>query len=670
MKQRNRPARQPATHLGAHLGAHLHPRLHLRLHPLAFSLICAGAAPAMAQVLPTGFLPVMGGVTMTQGAGAMNINQPLQRGIVSWQSFSIGAGGTVNIAQPSTRAVLLNRVVGDGMSIQASRIDGTLKTSLIGNPNLPGGSVFLVNPSGIVFGRGSSVSVGGLVASTLDIANDNFMPAGSQNKGFDKSEQLVFVGPSGSMAQVRVESGASIAATSPNGTVALLGGVVRNEGDISVARGSVGLMSASKVTLNLDFDGDGLTTFKIPADGQTTFKLAELQATDKSATAQLSNSGSVTADGGRVVLMAAAADVDARQLVVSQTGVIRARSLSTRNGEIVLDTGRSAQDTSEMLLGGTLDASASAAGVAGGSITARGDYIRMAGLNADASGASGGRVSVAGIAAVSMAPDAAISANGANGANGAGGTVDIDAGRTHISGTISARGAGSGAGGAIGTSGGVLEVTDSARIDAAGGAAGANGQWTASARSDLNVDNAAPAYDAAGYGTAGDTHVSASALGDALGRATDVRLRTGSLEGEMPDVVFQDNVAVVKSEGRDARLTVDSLRDVRMNNGSSITSQAGALHVDFDANAGNGELGGSIQLNGATIATNGGNIRFYGQGNADTGYAAGGVASVDGSPYSAQAAITVSDSTLSTCAAASGARRAAVRAPSFCAARA
>jgi hypothetical protein len=516
--------------------------------------------------------------------------------------------------------------------------------------------VFLVNPSGIVFGRGSSVSVGGLVASTLDIANDNFMPAGSQNKGFDKSEQLVFVGPSGSMAQVRVESGASIAATSPNGTVALLGGVVRNEGDISVARGSVGLVSASKVTLNLDFDGDGLTTFKIPADGQTTFKLAELQATDKSATAQLSNSGSVTADGGRVVLMAAAADVDARQLVVSQTGVIRARSLSTRNGEIVLDTGRSAQNTSEMLLGGTLDASASAAGVAGGSITARGDYIRMAGLNADASGASGGRVSVAGVAAVSMAPDAAISANanGANGANGAGGTVDIDAGRTHISGTISARGAGSGAGGAIGTSGGVLEVTDSAHIDAAGGAAGANGQWTASARSDLNVDNAAPAYDAAGYGTAGDTHVSASALGDALGRATDVRLRTASLEGETPDVVFQDNVAVVKSEGRDARLSVDSLRDVRMNNGSSITSQAGALHVDFDANAGNGELGGSIQLNGATIASNGGNIRFYGQGNADTGYAAGGVASVDGSPYSAQAAVTVSDSTLSTCAAASG----------------
>jgi len=623
----------------------------LQLRPIALSLICAGAAPAMAQVLPGGFMPVAGGVTMTQGGGVMNINQPFQRGIVNWQTFSIGAGGTVNIAQPSTRAVLLNRVVGDGNSILASRIDGTLRTSLASNPNLPGGSVFLVNPSGIVFGRGASVNVGGLVASTLDIANDNFMPAGSMDKVFGKNEQLLFVGDAGSVAQVRVEGGATIATTSPNGTVALLGGSVRNEGDINVARGSAGLVSASKVTLNLDFEGDGLTTFKIPADGQTTFKLAELQAVDKTATAQLMNSGSVTADGGRVVLMAAAADVDARQLVVSQTGVVRARSLASRNGEIVLDTGVSPRNSSEMLLGGTLDASGGEAGVAGGSITARGDYIRMAGLNADASGSSGGSVSVKGVAAVTMAPDARISAN-ATGANGAGGAVDIGSPHTHISGEIAARGAGSGAGGTIGTAGDVLEVADGARIDAAGGATGANGQWNASARSELNVDTTVPAYDAAGYGSTVDgTRVSAAALGDALGRATDVRLSTGSVEGETNDVVFQFSAEVVKSQGRDARLTVDSLHDVVMRNASSIRSTAGALHVDFDANAGNSELGGAILIDAASIATNGGNIRFYGQGKADTGYAEGRVVSAEGSDlYSGQAGITLSSSSLSTCA--------------------
>jgi len=628
----------------------------LQLRPLALSLMCAGVAPAMAQVLPSGFMPIAGGVTMTQGIGAMNIVQPLQRGIVNWQTFSIGAGGVVSISQPSTSAVLLNRVVGDGMSIQASRIDGTLRTTLAGNPNLPGGSVFLINPSGIVFGKGASVSVGGLVASTLDIANSNFMPAGSEDKAIGKNEQLLFVGPGGSMAQVRVESGASITTTSPNGTVALLGGVVRNEGEINVARGSVGLVSASKVTLNLDFDGDGLTTFNVPADGQTTFKLADLKGADPTAVAQLANSGKVTADGGRVVLMAAAADVDARQLVVSQTGVIQARSLSTRNGEIVLDAGHSAKATSEMLLGGTIDASGSDAGVAGGSVTARGDYIRLAGGNVNASGSSGGTVSVKGVNAVNMAPDATIAAN-ATGANGAGGKVDIDAGFTHISGGISARGAGTGNGGSVTTSGDLLQVSALANVDAAGGATGANGSWTLLSRGTMNVDSKVAAYDANGYGsgTADGTRVSAAAVGNTLGRATDVNMRTGVATGGTSDVVFQDGVQVVKSEGRDARLTVDSLNGIAMNSGASITSTAGALDLNFDANADANEVGGGIALNNASIATNGGSIRFYGQGNADTGRAVGGVFSNDGGPSSGVAGVTVEGSSLSTCATGSGA---------------
>lgn len=625
----------------------------LRLRPLAISLICAGAAPTMAQVLPTGFTSIAGGVTMTQSGSLMNITQPSMRGIASWQTFSIGTGGTVNIAQPSTRAVLLNRVVGDGVTIQASRIDGTLKTSLIGNPNLPGGSVFLINPSGIVFGNGASVNVGGLVASTLDIANDNFMPAGSENKAFDKSEQLVFAGPANSLAQVRLEQGASITA-GPGGTVALVGGSVRNDGEINVARGSVGLVSASKLTMNLDFDGDGLTTFKVPLDGRTTFKLADLQATDKTTTAQLMNTGNVAADGGRVVLMAAAADVDARQLVVSQTGVIRARSLSSRNGEIVLDGGQSGARSNEMLLGGTIDASGTEAGVAGGSITASADYVRLSGLAADASGSNGGSIQVTGNAAVSMSADSVLRSN-ATGASGQGGTVDLSAGYVHVSGQIQARGAGSGAGGTITTTARQVEVTELAQIDAAGGASGANGKWVVESKGTLNVDNTVPVYDPADYGlNTADTRVSSVAIGNALGRATDVTLRTGSNDGESNDVVFQDSAGIVKTEGRDARLTVDSLRDIQMFSGSSIRSESGALHVDFNANATGGSDGGVIELNNASIATNGGNIRFYGQGDAANGYAVGGIAPTDGGPNVGRAGVSLFDSSLNTCAMASG----------------
>ncbi|MGJ7538022.1 MULTISPECIES: filamentous hemagglutinin N-terminal domain-containing protein [unclassified Variovorax] len=647
MKQRNRIPQQR----------------RLQLRPVALSLLCAGLAPAMAQVLPAvSTLPgaIVGNVTMTRNGNVLNINQPFQRGIVNWQTFSIGAANTVDIAQPSTRAVLLNRVVGDGGTIQASRIDGTLKTSLIGSPNLPGGSVFLINPSGIVFGKGSSVNVGGLVASTLDIANNNFMPAGSENKAFDKSEQLVFVGPSGSIAQVRVEGGASITA-SQGGTVALVGGSVRNDGEINVARGSVGLVSASKLTMNLDFDGDGLTTFKVPLDGQTTFKLADLQATDtigdknSPTTAQLMNTSNITANGGRVVLMAAAADVDARQLVVSQTGVIRALSLSTRNGEIVLDGGQSPARSNEMLLGGTLDVTGTEAGVAGGSITASADYVRLSALTADAGGSKGGQIQITGNSAVSMSPDSVLRAN-ATGANGQGGTVDLSADYTHVSGQLQARGAGSGAGGTITTTARQVEVTELAQIDAAGGASGANGTWIVESKGTLNVDNTVPAYDPSDYAqNTADTRISTTAIGNALGRSTDVTLRTGSNDGESHDVVFQDNASIVKSQGRDARLTVDSLRDIQMSSGSSIRSESGALHVDFNANSAGGTDGGVIELNNASIATNGGNIRFYGQGDPVNGHAVGGIAPTDGGPNIGRAGISLFDSTLNTCAMASGA---------------
>jgi large exoprotein involved in heme utilization and adhesion len=37
------------------------------------------------------------------------------------------------------------------------------------------GRVFLINPSGILFGAGSQVDVGGLVASTLNLSNADFL---------------------------------------------------------------------------------------------------------------------------------------------------------------------------------------------------------------------------------------------------------------------------------------------------------------------------------------------------------------------------------------------------------------------------------------------------------------------------------------------------------------
>src|SRR6185503_5584067 len=82
--------------------------------------------------------------------------------INNFQTFSIGSSATVNFNQLSASSVSLNRVVGNN----PSEIFGRLNAN---------GQVFLVNNNGVLFAPGASVSVGALFASTLSIADRDFL---------------------------------------------------------------------------------------------------------------------------------------------------------------------------------------------------------------------------------------------------------------------------------------------------------------------------------------------------------------------------------------------------------------------------------------------------------------------------------------------------------------
>ena len=133
-------------------------------YPARLSALGLGAlAPVAALANPTGGQVVGGSATIsTPSANSMVINQSSQRAVINWQQFSVGADQYVQFVQPNSSAVVLNRVIGSN----PSNIFGDIKAN---------GQVFLVNPNGILFAPGATLDVAGLVASTLDIGDADFM---------------------------------------------------------------------------------------------------------------------------------------------------------------------------------------------------------------------------------------------------------------------------------------------------------------------------------------------------------------------------------------------------------------------------------------------------------------------------------------------------------------
>lgn len=256
------------------------------LQAIAMSVMLSFGAGVHAA--PVGGVVATGGATIISAPGFTTINQSTQNAAINWQSFNVGATEAVRFVQPNSNSVTLNRVLG----ADPSSILGTLSAN---------GKVFLVNPNGILFGQGASVNVSGLVASTLNLTDADFM-AGSYK----------FAGSSGATL---VNQGAINA---DGGYVALLGANVSNAGVISARLGTVALAAGNAVTL--DLAGDGLLNITV---------------TQGAVNALVQNGGLLRADGGQVLLSAQSAG-SLLQSAVNNTGIIQAQTIESRNGRIML----------------------------------------------------------------------------------------------------------------------------------------------------------------------------------------------------------------------------------------------------------------------------------------------------------------------------------------------
>ena len=306
----------------------------------ASAVLAATLVPAAhAQTAPV--LPHQG--TFAAGAGAIGagangtvtVTQSSERGVIDWRSFSIGAGGTVSI--DNGVGATLNRVTGGDLS----RIDGVLKAT---------GSVYLINPNGIVVGSGGQVLTGGsFVASTRDVANGAFMAGGA-------------ITASGTGPGAVVNQGSIIAR---DGDVVLIGRSVANEGSIEAASGTATLAAADTVLL---------TTVGGPAGIYV--------APDTNA------DGNVT-QSGRIVAAAAslkAAGGDIYTLAGNRSGLIAATGTATIDGQVWLTAPHG-----QVSIAGSVDA-VNRDGT-GGTLVANGKTVNVApAATLSASGTRGGSI--------------------------------------------------------------------------------------------------------------------------------------------------------------------------------------------------------------------------------------------------------------------------------------
>ena len=332
---------------------------------LGTAALVAGASPALAQTapqtLPTGGAFVRGDGEISQtGPGAMVITQSSTRGVIDWSTFSIGKDGQVDINNGA--GATLNRVLGG----QISQIDGRLSAT---------GSVYLMNPAGVIVGTdGSILSGGNLVVSTRPMNPDAFMGGGP-------------LAASGTSYGTILNEGQL---QSQSGSVVMIARSVTNAGTVQASQGRVTLAAADDVLLTTS-DADGKDLFVSVAEGGD----GDVTQTGRIRAAAVS----LHAAGGNIFALAGNRD-----------GLIQATGSETIDGQLWLTAPKG-----EVRVAGALAATQADGG--GGQILINGQTVTLEGTaNVAATGMKDGEVLI-GTSAFGTAADLAAHTTIAEGAS-------------------------------------------------------------------------------------------------------------------------------------------------------------------------------------------------------------------------------------------------------------
>ncbi|HMY40648.1 MAG TPA: filamentous hemagglutinin N-terminal domain-containing protein, partial [Marinagarivorans sp.] len=569
------------------------------------------------------------------------IQQASDRLSIDWKSFDVNGDERVQFIQPNSSSIAFNRILSNKGSLIQGRIDAN-------------GQVVLINPNGLIFTEGASVNAGGLIASALQMNDQDYLNGKFTLNALEGSEGRV------------INSGLLNAAT--GGNISLLGQSVENKGLISAQLGSVSLAAGKEAVLT--FEPNGLVGVRVTE--------AVLQK-DLGVDAAVVNSGDIKAEGGKVLITASTSkDIFSKAVNIGELTAAKSAVVND-DGSFTLDAGADIKNT------GTVDVASHAVA---GEVVLIGDNISHQGrIIADSETTNAGRVELVAknkseikddgvVTAVAQSQgkggdikilgdkvgvfnSAKVDASGANGGGQvllggdrtgenpliknaqflfvgdkteikANATQSGDGGRliafaedaARIYGQFNAAGTAEGYGGFVETSG--LNHLDLESTPNVGGALNKNGLWLIDPANISIVTGSTESTDGAGdinnpytnpiengkYSTAS---IGANIIRDALNKGGDVYIKTGRSTSNITVADTDGNITVnatsiTTSSANNSTLYLDAGRNITFND---------ANNYQFSLSNSNGKslslglfAGKDIDFKSATIITNGGDIKI------------------------------------------------------------
>ncbi|HEY8334801.1 MAG TPA: filamentous hemagglutinin N-terminal domain-containing protein, partial [Tardiphaga sp.] len=267
------------------------------------------------------------------GQTQVGILQTAARAILNWTSFNVGARTTLTFDQQgNANWVALNRV---NAATAPSQILGNIKAD---------GQVYVINQSGIIFGGGSQINVGSLIASTAGITDSQFSNSGIYSTQTGSTYTPSFTAAGG---KVVVEAGASISTAAPasvtsgGGFVLMIGSEVVNAGSISTPKGQTMLAAGDNFILRKGYGTDA----------------NQFSTTNGNEIAPVINAGSAA---GRVtntgIVLSQQGDITLAGRTVTQDGVLLSTTSVNQRGTIHLLNAASDTGGSVTLTGNSISA--------------------------------------------------------------------------------------------------------------------------------------------------------------------------------------------------------------------------------------------------------------------------------------------------------------------------